>query len=217
MPEGEDPSDGRAEEGAHVELVGELQMQKRSYRHRVLFPVALAALLAAGCSPTTPGDAPAATATQAPVTALTPAVSETAAAPEVSHSATPPSEGAATGTPSAGALVPQLQGVEITVVKPGSGEALASGQVGSFHYTGWLEGFEKGEPFDSSRSRGPFNTVIGREQVIPAWDQGLVGMQPGEVRRLVVSPEMGYGEGGAGPIPPNATLYFDVEYLGPGQ
>lgn len=189
-------------------------MKNRFSPQKALLALGLATTLAAGCSPTT------APATSTPVPAETTTTDsgtpqETPTPATVVDSDATATPGGAT-TPSAGAQVPTVEGVEITVIKAGSGEPLVSGNVGTFHYTGWLEGFEKGEPFDSSRGRTPFNTAIGRSQVIPGWDQGLVGMQPGEIRRLVVSPEMGYGAGGAGPIPPNATLYFEVEYLGPG-
>jgi peptidylprolyl isomerase len=111
-----------------------------------------------------------------------------------------------------------VEGVQVTVVKAGSGEAIKNGEKGSFHYTGWLEAFESAKMFDTSRGKAPFSFQLGSGQVIPGWDKGLVGMQKGEIRRLTISPEMGYGASGAGDaIPPNATLYFEVEYLGPAQ
>lgn len=104
------------------------------------------------------------------------------------------------------------------VVKEGSGEAIKSGQKGRFHYTGWLNKFE-GDKFDSSKDRNqPFEVVLGAGQVIKGWDEGLVGMKPGEVRRLEIPYNMAYGESGRPPkIPGYATLYFEVEYLGPAQ
>jgi peptidylprolyl isomerase len=93
----------------------------------------------------------------------------------------------------------------------GSGPAAETGQTVTVHYTGWLE---DGAQFDSSLDRGqPFTLVLGSGSVIPGWEEGLVGMQAGGTRQLVIPAELGYGEAGAGPIPPNATLIFEVELL----
>ncbi len=101
------------------------------------------------------------------------------------------------------------------VEKPGKGEALKSGQTGDFHYTGWLDGFKGKEKFDSSKDRGtPFTVEVGAGRVIPGWDEGLQGMKPGEVRLLEIPYNLAYGERGQQSIPPFATLYFEVEYLG---
>lgn len=100
--------------------------------------------------------------------------------------------------------------------KAGSGKEIASGEVGSFHYTGWLDGFNGKKKFDSSKDRNqPFSVQLGAGQVIEGWDQGLVGMKPGEVRQLEIPYNLAYGEQGRPPqIPAFATLYFEVEYLG---
>jgi FKBP-type peptidyl-prolyl cis-trans isomerase FkpA len=85
------------------------------------------------------------------------------------------------------------------------------------HYTGWLfEDGELGEQFDSSKDRGdPFSFRLGAGMVIQGWDEGVVGMQVGGQRRLVIPAALAYGDRGAGNvIPPGATLIFDVELLG---
>jgi len=108
----------------------------------------------------------------------------------------------------------------MTEIKTGTGAAVAKGQTAVVHYTGWLysEGApeKKGKKFDSSRDRNePFSFPLGAGMVIQGWDEGVVGMQVGGQRRLVIPPEKGYGASGAGGvIPPNATLVFDVELVG---
>ena len=111
------------------------------------------------------------------------------------------------------------EGLVITELAPGSGDAIAPGSMAVVHYTGWLYDTaapeNKGRKFDSSVDRGePFEFPLGRGQVIAGWDEGVAGMKVGGKRTLIIPPELGYGERGAGDaIPPNATLIFDVELL----
>lgn len=87
------------------------------------------------------------------------------------------------------------------------------------HYTGTIDASSKtgtpGKKFDSSRDRGQvFETKIGVGQVIQGWDKGLIGLCKGAKATLVIPPEMGYGDSGAGAdIPGGATLNFDVEVV----
>ena len=102
-----------------------------------------------------------------------------------------------------------LQYWEIVV---GTGPAAVAGNVVKVHYTGWLT---TGEKFDSSRDRGvPFTFPLGAGQVIKGWDEGLLGMQVGDKRKLTIPPDLAYGAEAKGPIPANSTLVFDVELVG---
>lgn len=107
-------------------------------------------------------------------------------------------------------------GTRATDVKIGTGPAAMPGQMVAVHYTGWLwQDGMKGKKFDSSRDRGePFVFQLGVGSVILGWDEGVAGMQPGGQRTLIVPPNAGYGDSGAGPdIPPGATLIFEVELI----
>jgi len=96
-------------------------------------------------------------------------------------------------------------------VSLGDGEEAVQGSTVGVHYTGWLV---NGAKFDSSRDRGvPFFFQIGGGQVIAGWEQGVAGMRIGGKRKLTIPPHLGYGRRGAGPIPANSTLIFDIELL----
>ena len=92
----------------------------------------------------------------------------------------------------------------------GQGVAAQPGDTVTVNYTGKLD---NGTVFDTSVGRQPITFVLGAGQVIPGWDQGLVGMKVGGTRTLIIPPNMAYGPQGIGPIPPNATLTFDVQLV----
>ena len=102
-----------------------------------------------------------------------------------------------------------------TDLRVGSGDPAANGNALTVQYTGWLyddsKPDQKGLQFDSNAGGTPFKFVLGAGQVIAGWDQGLVGIQAGGIRRLVIPPSLGYGGIRRGPIPPESTLIFDVE------
>ena len=117
---------------------------------------------------------------------------------------------------------------------PEEGRTADDGDAISVHYTGRLD---DGTVFDTSLDdrldgnqiefegaaggvdlqgwdRGtPLQFTLGAGEVIPGWDEGLHGMRPGGRRELVVPPSLGYGDKGAGDIPPGAVLHFEVELL----
>jgi peptidylprolyl isomerase len=119
--------------------------------------------------------------------------------------------GAKEKSPSA-KTVTTASGLKYTDVKVGSGASPVKGKQVKVHYTGTLE---NGKKFDSSVDRNePFVFVIGVGQVIPGWDEGVMGMKVGGKRKLIIPSKLGYGARGAGgDIPPNATLLFDVELI----
>jgi FKBP-type peptidyl-prolyl cis-trans isomerase FkpA len=99
----------------------------------------------------------------------------------------------------------------------GTGASATAGKIVTVNYTGWFylpdAPQRHGEQFDSSVGRKPFTFRLGSGGVIPGWDQGVEGMKVGGKRTLVIPAALGYGAEGAGPIPPNANLIFDVELL----
>ncbi len=101
--------------------------------------------------------------------------------------------------------------LKIEDLKVGTGSIAKTGDKVTVHYVGTLT---NGTKFDSSRDRGlPFTFTLGAGEVIKGWDQGVVGMKVGGLRRLTIPASLGYGATGQGPIPPNATLIFEVELL----
>jgi FKBP-type peptidyl-prolyl cis-trans isomerase len=107
-------------------------------------------------------------------------------------------------------------GLEYRDIKVGTGAKPKTGQTCVMHYTGWLwTGYGKGKQFDSSKDHGaPFPFELGVGKVIPGWDEGVATMKAGGKRELIIPSELGYGRrGSSGAIPPNATLFFEVELL----
>jgi FKBP-type peptidyl-prolyl cis-trans isomerase len=102
--------------------------------------------------------------------------------------------------------------LKIEDMKPGTGAEARPGSTVTVHYVGTLT---DGKKFDSSRDRGKgFTFKLGAGQVIKGWDQGVAGMKIGQLRKLTIPAELGYGARGYPPvIPPNATLVFEVELL----
>ncbi len=98
-----------------------------------------------------------------------------------------------------------------TPAKDKKAKEAVEGKTLKVHYKGT---FLDGKEFDSSYTRNqPFEFKLGAKQVIQGWEIGTKGMKVGEKRILVVPPQMAYGEQGAGPIPPNTPLRFEIELL----
>jgi peptidylprolyl isomerase len=139
-------------------------------------------------------------------------------------SASPSSAAADSDLAQAGALGGDLvaakelttaSGLRITELVVGTGEEAVSGKSVSVNYRGTLT---NGREFDSSYGRGPFSFPLGGGRVIKGWDEGVAGMKVGGKRKLVIPPDLAYGERGAGGvIPANATLIFEVELLQVGR
>ena len=103
--------------------------------------------------------------------------------------------------------------LEVTDLSAGSGAEAASGSTVVVHYVGVAH--STGEEFDASYNRGePLSFRLGVGQVIAGWDQGVTGMKVGGRRKLVIPPNLGYGDRGAGGvIKPGETLIFVVDLL----
>ena len=99
--------------------------------------------------------------------------------------------------------------IEDLVVRTGATAVV--GATVTVHYLGT---FTNGTKFDSSYDRGtPSSFRLGAGQVIPGFEQGIVGMKVGGKRRLTIPPSLAYGSTGSGPIPPNTTIVFEVELV----
>ena len=99
----------------------------------------------------------------------------------------------------------------VILLKAGNGCAPRRGDLVEVHYSGTLL---NGEKFDSSRDRDePFSFTLGKGRVIAGWDEGIALLQVGDQARLIIPPQLGYGNRDLGVIPPNSTLIFDVELL----
>jgi FKBP-type peptidyl-prolyl cis-trans isomerase FkpA len=184
--------------------------------HRFAATYALVLALVAFTTGCSQGEAP--KQDQQPAAAATeqPAGATAAAALQAATAATTQSASDAVSPPPIAAPT-QQQGAPVTELKTedtkvGTGDEAVTGKSVTVHYTGWLT---DGTKFDSSKDHGqPFTFQLGAGQVIKGWDQGVVGMKVGGVRKLTIPSSLAYGDRGAGGvIPPGATLVFEVELL----
>jgi FKBP-type peptidyl-prolyl cis-trans isomerase FkpA len=123
--------------------------------------------------------------------------------------------GACTESPTAPPQSAPFSRTDLVVGTAGAEATIGFGL--TVNYTGWLydpsRTDQKGLQFDSSLGRTPFSFTLGSGQVIDGWERGIPGMMVGGVRRLVIPPSLAYGGTRSGPIPPNATLVFDIELV----
>jgi FKBP-type peptidyl-prolyl cis-trans isomerase len=101
-------------------------------------------------------------------------------------------------------------------LQPGTGAVAAPGDIATIHFTGWLDdnGSKGREFYNSRREDTPVSFVIGTDRVMPGWNDGIVGMQPGGKRLLFLPPALGYGARGVQDIvPANASLILIIELL----
>jgi FKBP-type peptidyl-prolyl cis-trans isomerase FkpA len=121
--------------------------------------------------------------------------------------------GSSESSPSTTATPPSAP-YSATDLREGTGATATAGRTVTVSYTGWLydptKPESKGTQFDTSAS---FSFQLGVGRVIAGWDQGVVGMKVGGQRRLIIPPNLGYGQQMVGTIPPNSTLVFDVMLL----
>lgn len=108
-------------------------------------------------------------------------------------------------------------GLTATITNKGYGRAAVAGDYADVHTTLWLyddnaEG-GRGTEIWASGGQQPFQFQLDAGQVIKGWDLGVACMLVGETRELRIAPELGYGERGKPPVPPNATLLFEIELV----
>jgi peptidylprolyl isomerase len=171
------------------------------------------ALAACGGTAATPEAATPAVAEAAPEATPTPEPAQ-AEAPTAEPAQEEPAEAEAeTKVELPDNLTTTESGLQYVITEEGAGEKPQPGDIVQVHYTGTLE---DGTKFDSSLDRGePIAFPLGEGQVIPGWDEGIGLLKVGDKAKLVIPPDLAYGEQGAGGvIPPNATLIFDVELVG---
>ena len=117
---------------------------------------------------------------------------------------------------------PRKDGMYVVVEKQGYGKKSVKGSTVSVMYAGRLL---DGKLFDTNiesvakeagRQGGnyqPFDFTIGRQEVIPGWEEGLIGLSKGAKVQLIIPSKLAYGPSGRGPIPPYSPLVFDVEIV----
>ena len=126
--------------------------------------------------------------------------------------AAPPPTLSPTPKPGKDGYITTPTGLKYQVLHKGAGTLASAGRLVKVHYTGTLG---NAKVFDTSRNRDPFVFTLGRGEVISGWDEGVNGMRIGERRKLIIPSKLAYGAtGAAGVIPPNATLFFEIDLLG---
>lgn len=107
-------------------------------------------------------------------------------------------------------------GLRLKDLQQGEGPEARAGMVATIHFIGWLdEQGARGREIYNSRADGhPVSFVIGTDGVMQGWNEGVIGMQPGGARMLLVPPGLAYGNRAIdGVIPANASLMFRIELI----
>ncbi len=107
-------------------------------------------------------------------------------------------------------FVPPVGGLQVKIVRAGTGVGAANGDVLTMLYRGTLK---NGVVFDENLKSAPYAFKLGAGEVISGWDQGLNGAKVGAKMRLWIPPDLGFGSRANGKIPANSPLIFDVEVL----
>jgi len=127
--------------------------------------------------------------------------------------------GAAAICPEANAngVVEIAPGLTAKITSNGYGRTAVAGDYADVHTTLWLHDENadggRGTEIWASGGQQPFQFQLAAGQVIEGWDLGVACMLVGETRELKIAPELGYGELGKPPVPPNATLLFEIELV----
>lgn len=107
-------------------------------------------------------------------------------------------------------------GMQVQDMKTGTGLIAAEGMIATIHFTSWLDqqGVRGKELYNSRTSGKPVSFVIGTDKVMPAWNEGVLGMRVGGQRLLLVPPGMAYGERAIDDvIPANSSMQFIIELV----
>jgi FKBP-type peptidyl-prolyl cis-trans isomerase len=163
----------------------------RSFTYLALLAILLAGLLLGGCAKKTP---------------------PTSSTTTPSKPVDPVDNAREFGTKTNNKLVELPSGLKYIDVKTGTGETAVTGDMVEMEYSGW---FNDGIQFDSNVKGMPLTFKLGGGMVIKGWDEGIQGMKVGGIRKLIIPPQLAYGEKGTGDgkIPPKSTLIFEVRLL----
>lgn len=107
-------------------------------------------------------------------------------------------------------------GLRFKDLQVGQGPAAVAGQVATIHFVGWIdEHGARGREIYNSRNQGqPVSFVIGTEGVMQGWNEGVIGMQAGGARMLLVPPSMAWGGRQIDDVvPANAAMMFRIELI----
>jgi len=107
-------------------------------------------------------------------------------------------------------------GMKVKDMQTGTGQVASEGMVATIQFSGWLDnqGVRGKELYNSRNSGGPVSFVIGTDKVMPAWNEGVLGMRVGGRRMLLVPPEMAYGKRAIDDvIPANSSMQFIIELV----